>query len=155
MRWSISSSLCLCVCVCINLDISFLNPTKYSVLVLLLILVELGCAAFIFFDKSWKEVSCHWQFRIWNSRSYICNLIIVFLPGNSYGQNWRFWYDIWIPERELEYCEMGCSWNCHLWGKLEQSWLAFFKKKKHCYFMEMLMSLSVYLQRICASTTTK
>ncbi|KHN21027.1 hypothetical protein glysoja_034149 [Glycine soja] len=33
----------------------FLNPTKYSVLVLLLILVELGCAAFIFFDKSWKE----------------------------------------------------------------------------------------------------
>ncbi|KAG4390870.1 hypothetical protein GLYMA_05G070266v4 [Glycine max] len=36
----------------------------YSVLVLLLILVELGCAAFIFFDKSWKEVSCHWQFRI-------------------------------------------------------------------------------------------
>ncbi|XP_027334566.1 tobamovirus multiplication protein 2A [Abrus precatorius] len=27
----------------------------YSVLVLLLILVELGCAAFIFFDKSWKE----------------------------------------------------------------------------------------------------
>ncbi|KAK7330867.1 hypothetical protein VNO77_25073 [Canavalia gladiata] len=27
----------------------------YSVLVLLLILLELGCAAFIFFDKSWKE----------------------------------------------------------------------------------------------------
>ncbi|KAM7530949.1 hypothetical protein LguiB_034359 [Lonicera macranthoides] len=27
----------------------------YSVLVILLILVELGCAAFIFFDKSWKE----------------------------------------------------------------------------------------------------
>ncbi|XP_061343911.1 tobamovirus multiplication protein 2A-like [Gastrolobium bilobum] len=27
----------------------------YSILVLLLILVELGCAAFIFFDKSWKE----------------------------------------------------------------------------------------------------
>ncbi|KAG5097733.1 hypothetical protein JHK82_047587 [Glycine max] len=27
----------------------------YSVLVLLLILVELGCAAFTFFDKSWKE----------------------------------------------------------------------------------------------------
>ncbi|XP_057449707.1 tobamovirus multiplication protein 2A-like [Lotus japonicus] len=28
----------------------------YSILVALLILVELGCAAFIFFDKSWKEV---------------------------------------------------------------------------------------------------
>ncbi|KAJ8754340.1 hypothetical protein K2173_002791 [Erythroxylum novogranatense] len=27
----------------------------YSVLIILLILVELGCAAFIFFDKSWKE----------------------------------------------------------------------------------------------------
>ncbi|KAJ9152609.1 hypothetical protein P3X46_026158 [Hevea brasiliensis] len=27
----------------------------YSVLVILLILVELGCAAFIFFDKKWKE----------------------------------------------------------------------------------------------------
>ncbi|KAF5477713.1 hypothetical protein F2P56_004330 [Juglans regia] len=27
----------------------------YSVLVILLILVELGCAAFIFFDKSWQE----------------------------------------------------------------------------------------------------
>ncbi|KAI4315156.1 hypothetical protein L6164_027997 [Bauhinia variegata] len=27
----------------------------YSVLLVLLILVELGCAAFIFFDKSWKE----------------------------------------------------------------------------------------------------
>ncbi|KAB2014257.1 hypothetical protein ES319_D09G212700v1 [Gossypium barbadense] len=27
----------------------------YSLLVVLLILVELGCAAFIFFDKSWKE----------------------------------------------------------------------------------------------------
>ncbi|KAL2322936.1 hypothetical protein Fmac_027315 [Flemingia macrophylla] len=35
--------------------ISFFNSTKYSALVLLLILVELGCAAFIFFDKSWKE----------------------------------------------------------------------------------------------------
>ncbi|XP_061951601.1 tobamovirus multiplication protein 2A-like [Populus nigra] len=30
--------------------------TFYSVLIILLILVELGCAAFIFFDKSWKEV---------------------------------------------------------------------------------------------------
>lgn len=30
--------------------------TCYSVLMILLILVELGCAAFIFFDHSWKEV---------------------------------------------------------------------------------------------------
>ncbi|KAF7828531.1 tobamovirus multiplication protein 2A-like [Senna tora] len=29
--------------------------TKYSALLVLLILAELGCAAFIFFDKSWKE----------------------------------------------------------------------------------------------------
>lgn len=29
--------------------------TCYSLLVILLILVELGCAAFIFFDKSWKD----------------------------------------------------------------------------------------------------
>ncbi|KAL6985814.1 Tobamovirus multiplication protein 2A, variant 2 [Sarracenia purpurea var. burkii] len=29
--------------------------TCYAVLVMLLILVELACAAFIFFDKSWKE----------------------------------------------------------------------------------------------------
>ncbi|KAJ6706014.1 TOBAMOVIRUS MULTIPLICATION PROTEIN 2A [Salix purpurea] len=29
--------------------------TCYSILIVLLILVELGCAAFIFFDKSWKE----------------------------------------------------------------------------------------------------
>ncbi|KAL2525248.1 Tobamovirus multiplication protein 2A [Abeliophyllum distichum] len=29
--------------------------TCYSIFVILLILVELGCAAFIFFDKSWKE----------------------------------------------------------------------------------------------------
>ncbi|CAJ1928936.1 unnamed protein product [Sphenostylis stenocarpa] len=28
----------------------------YSILVVVLILVELGCAAFIFFDKNWKEV---------------------------------------------------------------------------------------------------
>ncbi|KAJ1386552.1 hypothetical protein SESBI_40701 [Sesbania bispinosa] len=33
----------------------FLKSTKYSILVALLILVELGCAAFIFFDKNWKE----------------------------------------------------------------------------------------------------
>ncbi|CAI9772448.1 unnamed protein product [Fraxinus pennsylvanica] len=29
--------------------------TCYSIFVILLILIELGCAAFIFFDKSWKE----------------------------------------------------------------------------------------------------
>lgn len=34
----------------------FLKPMQYSVLVILLILVELGVAAFIFFDKSWKDV---------------------------------------------------------------------------------------------------
>ncbi|OIW21512.1 hypothetical protein TanjilG_05490 [Lupinus angustifolius] len=33
----------------------FLKPAKYAVLVVLLILAELGCAAFVFFDKSWKE----------------------------------------------------------------------------------------------------
>ncbi|KAF1874596.1 hypothetical protein Lal_00030025 [Lupinus albus] len=33
----------------------FLKAIKYAVLVVLLILAELGCAAFIFFDKSWKE----------------------------------------------------------------------------------------------------
>ncbi|KAK6146417.1 hypothetical protein DH2020_020286 [Rehmannia glutinosa] len=33
----------------------FLKMVKFSVLVILLILVELGLAAFIFFDKSWKE----------------------------------------------------------------------------------------------------
>lgn len=61
------------VCVCVSVDgcecqyvnftvttISFLKPIKYSALVVLLILAELGCAAFIFFDKSWKEVSCLW-----------------------------------------------------------------------------------------------
>ena len=33
----------------------FLKVIQYSVLVILLILVELGCAAFIFFDKSWVD----------------------------------------------------------------------------------------------------
>lgn len=37
--------------------VGFLKMIKYSLLVVLLILVELGLAAFIFFDKSWKEVS--------------------------------------------------------------------------------------------------
>ncbi|KAF1873571.1 hypothetical protein Lal_00027609 [Lupinus albus] len=48
----------VCAHTCINLKgviISFLKSTKYSVLVVLLILVELGCAAFIFFDKSWQK----------------------------------------------------------------------------------------------------
>ncbi|KAF8412823.1 hypothetical protein HHK36_000794 [Tetracentron sinense] len=35
---------------CINI-----NKRYYSVLVILLILAELGCAAFIFFDHSWKD----------------------------------------------------------------------------------------------------
>ncbi|KAG8374635.1 hypothetical protein BUALT_Bualt10G0016500 [Buddleja alternifolia] len=35
--------------------IGFLKLIKYSVLLILLILLELGTAAFIFFDKSWKE----------------------------------------------------------------------------------------------------
>jgi hypothetical protein len=34
-----------------------LDVYKYSFLVLLLILVEAGAAAFIFFDHSWKDVS--------------------------------------------------------------------------------------------------
>lgn len=61
---SLSPSLCMrrfvCIYTCINLKliiVSFLKWTKYSILVALLILVELGCAAFLFFDKSWKEVS--------------------------------------------------------------------------------------------------
>lgn len=37
--------------------VGFLKSLQFSVLVILLILAELGCAAFIFFDKSWKEVS--------------------------------------------------------------------------------------------------
>jgi len=83
---------------CINLIriviLVILNPTKYSFLVVLLILLELGCAAFIFFDKNWKEVSCDWYFMIGNTRSYIFHLIIIFFSGNSKGQNWRFWYAI-------------------------------------------------------------
>lgn len=35
--------------------IEFLKIIKFSILVILLILVELGVAAFIFFDKSWME----------------------------------------------------------------------------------------------------
>ncbi|MBA0713761.1 hypothetical protein Golax_012775 [Gossypium laxum] len=36
-------------------ELCILFTSTYSLLVVLLILVELGCAAFIFFDKSWKE----------------------------------------------------------------------------------------------------
>jgi len=61
---TLSLSLCMrhfvCIYTCINLKriiVNFLKWTKYSILVALLILVELGCAAFLFFDKSWKEVS--------------------------------------------------------------------------------------------------
>ncbi|KAG8382473.1 hypothetical protein BUALT_Bualt05G0080900 [Buddleja alternifolia] len=37
--------------------IAFLNMVKYSVVVILLILVELGFASFIFFDNSWKQAA--------------------------------------------------------------------------------------------------
>ncbi|KAG9155811.1 hypothetical protein Leryth_004059 [Lithospermum erythrorhizon] len=37
--------------------------TCYSVLVILLILVELGCAAFIFFKKDWEDVSVSYRKR--------------------------------------------------------------------------------------------
>lgn len=40
-----------------DLYTGFLKMTQYAVLVIVLILVELGCAAFIFFDKSWEDVS--------------------------------------------------------------------------------------------------
>lgn len=45
---------------------SFLKWTKYSILVALLILVELGCAAYLFFDKSWKEVSKILHGNLWS-----------------------------------------------------------------------------------------
>ncbi|XP_061359740.1 tobamovirus multiplication protein 2A-like [Gastrolobium bilobum] len=47
----------------------------YSVLVVLLILVELGCAAFIFFDKSWKE-------EIPTDKTGDFDMIYQFLRGN-------------------------------------------------------------------------
>ncbi|KAJ9135079.1 hypothetical protein P3X46_032298 [Hevea brasiliensis] len=47
----------------------------YSVLVILLILVELGCAAFIFFDKSWKE-------ELPTDKTGVFDLIYDFLTEN-------------------------------------------------------------------------
>lgn len=44
-----------CQCMSFSIIVS-LKSVQYSLLLFLLILVELGVAAFIFFDKSWKEV---------------------------------------------------------------------------------------------------
>lgn len=49
--------ICFCFLVVSLVVVGFLKSLQFSVLVILLILAELGCAAFIFFDKSWKEVS--------------------------------------------------------------------------------------------------
>lgn len=61
--WNVCAHACIYL---ISIISSFLNSTKYSILVVLLILVELGCAAFIYFDKSWETVSCVLSFKIWN-----------------------------------------------------------------------------------------
>ncbi|MBA0554480.1 hypothetical protein Golob_013579 [Gossypium lobatum] len=62
--WSRGGSLCYllfwlywsCNTEFMLLDLCILiSCLMYSVLVILLILVELGCAAFIFFDKNWKD----------------------------------------------------------------------------------------------------
>uniref|UniRef100_A0A2P2KH72 Uncharacterized protein MANES_17G019600 n=1 Tax=Rhizophora mucronata TaxID=61149 RepID=A0A2P2KH72_RHIMU len=63
----------------------------YSVLIILLILVELGCAAFIFFDKRWKQVSFYSPLHIFpdpspsdsDLRLLIQRLAKFFLLGNS------------------------------------------------------------------------
>lgn len=59
--WNVCAHACIYL---ISIISSFLNSTKYSILVVLLILVELGCAAFIYFDKSWETVSCVLSFKI-------------------------------------------------------------------------------------------
>jgi len=56
----------------------------------------------------------------------------IFHSGNSHRQNWSLWWDISISDWELEYCEMGCSWNCYLWGKQEVVWLSF-ERKPYCF----------------------
>lgn len=104
----------------------FLNSRQYSVLVFLLILVEGGCAAFIFFDSSWKDVSVilltfvfkMLYFGIWLEceRSFL---------GYSNWWYWRLQYDIWLSGRELGNCQMGCSWDCYIWGKHWKMPLAF------------------------------
>ncbi|XP_059656739.1 tobamovirus multiplication protein 2A-like [Cornus florida] len=69
--------------------------TCYSVLVILLILVELGCAAFIYFDKSWKEeiptdktgdfdsiyefLEKHWEIVKWVALGAVILEALVFL----------------------------------------------------------------------------
>jgi hypothetical protein len=40
----------------------------------------------------------------------------------------------------LEYCEMGCSRDCHLWGKQKVVWLAFIRNQ--CCFAYMHTSLA-------------
>lgn len=65
--------------------LDILKLIQYAVLVILLILVELGLAAFIFFDKSWREVRVT---ITWISKSlvlfiFILAVIISFLPANS------------------------------------------------------------------------
>lgn len=62
-----------------------LNLEQYSMLIFLLILVELGAAGFIFFDKSWKDVSV---FSLTTSLSYYTLLSEKWwksLSGNSKG----------------------------------------------------------------------
>lgn len=44
---------------------------QYSVLLILLILLQVGAAAFIFFDKSWKDVGIP-STSILVTRCYIC-----------------------------------------------------------------------------------
>ncbi|KAA8522093.1 hypothetical protein F0562_012593 [Nyssa sinensis] len=63
----------------------------YSVLVILLILVELGCAAFIFFDKSWKD-------EIPTDKTGDFHMIYEFLE-----ENWKI-------------VKWACSWGCYFGG---------------------------------------
>lgn len=84
---------------------------------ILLILVELGCAAFIFFDKSWQEVSAVLiDFSKSKMFSHLICCMSLFV-GNSNRQNWRFWHDICFSERALDNYKMGCSWCCCFGGK--------------------------------------
>lgn len=49
-------NICAYLFLSFSKDYWFPNLTQYSVLVILLIAIDVGCAAFIFFDKSWKDV---------------------------------------------------------------------------------------------------
>lgn len=74
---------------CINLKgimIIFLKWTKYSILVALLILVELGCAAFLFFDKSWKQVSKILHGNLWSEIEEGICVILQFLFSRKFQQ---------------------------------------------------------------------